>query len=501
MVAWIGAHDLKASEGDEKSSLGPIGQVISEREFDRIVLLCNYEKSRMSSYKNWLALQTKAPIETRHVNLTSPMNFGEIYKTAIGTLGNLEKKYDKNLSLVFHLSPGTSAMAAVWVIIAKTRYPAELLQSSPEAGVQVASVPFEISAEFIPDIIRQTDEQLEKAATDFLFAAEFGDIIFQSAEMRETVERAQIIAVHNVAVLIEGESGTGKELFASAIHRASPRKDKPFIALNCGAIPSELIESELFGHIKGAFTDAKTDKKGLFRSAEGGTIFLDEIGELPLRAQVRLLRVLQEKEVTPIGTSESEKIDVRVVSATNRNLIVEISKGNFREDLFYRLAVVPLYLPPLRQRQGDVSLLINYFLNKLNEEKTGIFWAQPKTLSPGARNVLINHQWTGNIRELQNTILRLSVLSKNTAITKTEAQQALFAKINKNEESILNRPLGDNFSLPNVIAEVVQHYLSRALEKSGQNKTKAANLVGLPNYQTFDNWMGKYQVVSQKSSK
>lgn len=492
MLAWIGSHDLGASQGVGKSGLGPIGQVVLEREFDRIILLCNYDKKQMEIYKKWIASKTKTPIEAHHITLTSPMDFGEIYKEAIKTIADLETKYGKNLSLVFHLSPGTSAMAAVWVLISKTRFPAELLQSSPEAGVQTASVPFEISAEFIPNIIRRTDEQLEKASAEFNFTAEFTDIVFQSPQMRDVIEQAQTVALHNVPVLIEGESGTGKELFARAIHLASQRKDKHFIAVNCGAIPSELVESQLFGHKKGSFTGAHNDHAGAFKEANGGTIFLDEIGELPLRAQVRLLRVLQEKEVTPVGASKPEKIDIRIISATNRNLLEEITKGNFREDLFYRLAVFPLYLPPLRERQGDISKLIDYFLEKLNEENVGKFWNQAKQLSPGARNALINHRWTGNVRELQNTILRACVMSKNSSINEKEARQSLFVFNDKKSEEILNRPLGDKFSLPDLLAQVSAHYLNRALKESGQNKSKAAKLVGLINYQTFDNWLEKY---------
>lgn len=492
LLAWIGKTDLLASEGVEKSGSGPIGQVILEREFDRIVLLCNYDKTQINAYKKWLAGKTETPIETNHIDLTSPMDFGEIYKAVIEKISALESKHGNDISFVFHLSPGTSAMAAVWVIISKTRFPAELVQSSLEAGVQTASVPFDISAEFIPNIIRRADEQLEKAVSEFAAAEEFKDIIFQSSQMREIVEQAETIAVHNVPVLIEGESGTGKELFARAIHRASPRNDKPFVAVNCGAIPSELIESELFGHKKGAFTGANQDRDGFFKEAAGGTIFLDEIGELSLRAQVRMLRVLQEKEITPVGSSKTEKIDVRVVSATNRNLLEEITKGNFREDLFYRLAVFPLYLPPLRERQGDVSLLCNYFLGRLNKENTGKFWKQPKTLSPGARNALNNNRWTGNVRELQNTLLRVCVMTKKSSVTEADLKKALFVHSIK-ESSILERQLGDGFNLPELLGEVAVHYLHRALEESAQNKTKAAKLIGLPNYQTLDNWLAKYQ--------
>lgn len=493
LLAWIGSHDLEASRGIIKSGLGPIGQVVAEREFERIVLLCNYSRAEMIEYEKWIKPRTSALIEAHHIDLSSPMDFGEIYTAVIKTIDQLKSDKNKNSSLVFHISPGTSAMAAVWIILAKTKYPAELLQSSIEKGVQVVSVPFDISAEFISGIIHRADEQLEKAAANFNLAAEFTDVVFQSAQMTEVVEQAQIIARHNVPVLIEGETGTGKELFASAIHRSSQRKDKPFIAVNCGAIPAELIESELFGHKKGAFTGADKDRSGYFREADGGTIFLDEIGELPLRAQVRLLRVLQEKEVTPVGSNKAQKIDVRLISATNRNLLEEVSRDNFREDLFYRLAVFPLYLPPLRERTGDISLLANFFLENLNKDNVGAFWKSPKKLTSGARNVLINHRWTGNVRELQNTLLRACVLTRRESISETDFKKALFVLRNKQEESVLDRSLGDNFSLQNLINEVASHYLNRALIEAGNNKSKAAKLVGLANYQTFDNWLNKYQ--------
>lgn len=492
LLAWVGLTDIRASDNVAEAGAGPIGQAVESRQFERIILLSNFDKKQTLAFQKWLARKTAAPIETRLVTLTSPTEFGEIYQAVVGTINELTKKY-QNSSLTFHLSPGTPAMAAVWIIVAKTRFPAELIESSKQAGVKTVSVPFEISAEFVPNIIRQTDEQIEKISGDLASAAEFGDIVFQSPQMHEAVEQAQTVALHTVPVLIEGESGTGKELFAKAIHLAGERRDKQFVAVNCGAISSELIESELFGHAKGAFTGADKKRDGYFKTATGGTIFLDEIGELPLRAQVRLLRVLQEKEIVPVGTSQPEKIDARVISATNRDLLAEVASGNFREDLFYRLAVFPLYLPPLRQRAGDITLLIDYFFNRLNRESTGKFWKQDKQLSAGAKNALLNHRWTGNVRELQNTILRIAIASKNHIITETDVSKALFTPKTQNSEQVLNQPLGNGFSLPKVLADVAKHYLMRALEETKQNKTKAAKLVGLTNYQTFDNWLDKYQ--------
>ena len=493
LLSWIGLTDIRASEGIADAGLGPIAQAITTRNFDSVVLLNSLEKNKALNFKKWLAPQTNAPIEIRHAKLSSPTEFGEIYQSVTENIVDLEKRNEENSSFVFHLSPGTPAMAAVWIIVSKTIFPAELIESSRESGVRTVSVPFDISAEFIPNIIRRADEQIERVAAEFSVANEFSDIIFQSPMMREIVEQAQIIAPHNVPVLIEGESGTGKELFARAIHRASSRKNKPYVAVNCGAIPSELIESELFGHQKGAFTGAIRDRIGFFKEADGGTIFLDEVGELPLPAQVRMLRVLQEKEITPVGSNRPEKIDVRIISATNRNLMKEITNGNFREDLFYRLAVFPLYLPPLRARSGDISLLTDYFLKILNQENTGKFWKSDKKLTSGAKNALINHSWTGNVRELQNTLLRVCILTKTTSVTEADVKKNLLVFKENQPENILDRPLGEEFSLPDLLSEVTKHYLNRALQEAGENKTKAAKLIGLPNYQTLDNWLRKNQ--------
>jgi transcriptional regulator with PAS, ATPase and Fis domain len=493
LLAWIGSTDLKASTGDTTVGLGPIGQALAARNFDRIILLTNWRPADNARYQKWLQGQTQTPCEIKQVQLSGPTEFGEIYQAVTAIIAELREKNPPGLVLTYHLSPGTPAMAAVWIIVAKTRFPAELIESSPQTGVRTVSVPFDISAEFIPRLLRQADEKLENAAAGFSLAAEFSDIIFQSQQMREAVEQANIFALHNVPVLIQGESGTGKELFAQTIHRASQRKDKPFVAVNCGAISAELIESELYGHEKGAFTGADKKHTGFFRQAHTGTLFLDEIGEMPLRAQVRLLRVLQEKEITPVGSSRAEKIDVRVISATNRNLLEEVAHGHFREDLFYRLAVFPLYLPPLRERAGDLSPLINTFLDQLNRENVGQFWKEAKVLAPAARNALLQHHWPGNIRELQNTLLRACVLAKESLITQANITHALLVVKKKDASEVLNRPMDNYFSLPEIMAQVASHYLERALVEAGGNKTMAARLVGLKNYQTFDNWLRRYK--------
>jgi transcriptional regulator with PAS, ATPase and Fis domain len=297
--------------------------------------------------------------------------------------------------------------------------------------------------------------------------------------MKRLVERSQLAAAFSVPVLIEGETGTGKELLAEAIHRSSARAEGPFIPVNCGAISPNLVESEFFGHTKGAFTGADKERQGHFVAADGGTLFLDEVGELPPDVQVKLLRALQSKKVVPVGGSKEVSVDVRIVAATNRDLLKEVAARQFREDLYYRLAVLVLTVPPLRQRQGDVGLLLDHFMGLDDISKQ-------KKLSPGARNLLLKHSWPGNVRELQAVVTRAVVWSKGPVITPEDARDAL-GQAPEQRSDVLHRALGDEFSLDELVAQVEHHYLDRALKEADGSKTKAAELVGIANYQTFTN--------------
>jgi transcriptional regulator with PAS, ATPase and Fis domain len=264
--------------------------------------------------------------------------------------------------------------------------------------------------------------------------------------------------------------------------------------VNCGAIPGELVESELFGHEKGAFTGATHARMGHFETAHGGTLFLDELGELPPPVQVKLLRALQEGEIVRVGASKSIKVDVRVVAATHRTLTDEIVAGRFREDLFYRLAVAILKLPPLRERTGDIGPLIDHCLAKVNQDMTGTPGLTDKKLSAGARNLLTGHPWPGNVRELLNTLRRAAIWSDGTAISSEDIREALLPPVGSPTHEILNRPLGRGLNLADLLKSVAKHYLGRAMDEAHGNKTKAAELVGLPSYQTLTNWLDKYEV-------
>ena len=494
LFSWIGRTDLRAPEEEGVVGCGPIAQALSSLEFNEVILLSDYPPQEVEPYIAWLRFRTSTTLTVQFVQLSSPVHFGEIYQATTTALQEYRDVTADKVSLTFHLSPGTPAMAAIWILLAKTFIPAQLIESSREKGVNVVDVPFDISAEYIPSLLRLTDKRLATlslAATPESSA--FSDIIYRSSAMQRIVERAQRVALHSVPVLIEGESGTGKELFAKAIHNASLRAGQKFVSVNCGAIPSEMVEGELFGYCKGAFTGAITDHKGYFEAADNGTLFLDEIGELPLAAQVKLLRVLQEGQVTRLGETQPRNISMRIIAATNKSLIEEVSHGRFRADLFYRLAVAVLNLPPLRDRQGDIGLLADYLIKKQNpaEIKND---TKHKKISVNAKKYLIKCPWPGNVRELENTLARSAVWSLGNEITLEDVQEATLPSFRPKADSYVPASLDEPINLQELCGNLVKNYLKLALKKSGGNKTKAAQLLGVPNYQTLSNWIKKYGI-------
>ena len=493
LLAWIGTTDLRAPT-EPVVGVGPIAQALVARPFDEAYLLSDHAPARVDPFREWLQAQTATRVTVVVAKLSGPTHFGEIYEAARRTVESLAADPAKPASLTFHLSPGTPAMAAVWIILAKTRFPAELIESSREHGVRTASVPFDISADFIPDLLAERDQRLRvQSAAPSETAPEFADIIHQSRSMARLVERARRVAFRNVPVIIEGESGTGKEMLARAIHRSSPRANAPFVPVNCGAIPSELIESQLFGHEKGAFTGADRLHKGLFEAADAGTLFLDELGELPASAQVKLLRVLQEGEILRVGSTRPIRISVRVIAATHKSLVREVAEGRFREDLFFRLAVAILKVPPLRTRDEDLMLLADHLLAAVNRDAESEPGYEHKKLSVAARNLLRRHPWPGNVRELANTLQRAAIWTEGPTISGEDMRDALLP-LAAPQADLLSRPLGDGFDLRGLVAEVVRHYLQRALMDANGKKKEAAELLGLPSYQTLNNWLKKHEV-------
>ena len=298
---------------------------------------------------------------------------------------------------------------------------------------------------------------------------DFQDIIARSSKMHSLLDLTRKVAAYDTTVLINGESGTGKELIARGIHRNSSRSEEAFVAVNCGSIPENLLESEFFGYTKGAFTGADKDRKGLFEEADAGTLFLDEIGELPQGLQVKLLRVLQEREIRPLGSVKTKKINTRVITATAKNMDEEVEKGNFREDLLYRLNVLTLQLPPLRERKEDIPHLCAHFLTQLNQ-KMGL---QIEAVSPEALIILLSRDWKGNIRELKNCLERAAIVAESDQIL----PQDLHMGQNKSScDNPLNEIFG-TFSLKQGKKIMEEQMIRQALEASDGNKSMAARML------------------------
>jgi two-component system response regulator PilR (NtrC family) len=292
-------------------------------------------------------------------------------------------------------------------------------------------------------------------------------LLGESTRIKKLQKTIFKVARSQAPLYIHGESGSGKELVADEIHNASPRSDQAFIAINCGAIPAELMESEFFGHKKGSFTGATSDKEGLFAAANGGTLFLDEVADLPLNMQVKLLRVIQERAVKPIGEQREQSVDVRIISATHKDLAIEVSAGRFREDLFYRLNVIELSVPPLRERRDDIPLLADHFLNRIAQN-----WkADKKQLSPAAMKSLMNYHFPGNVRELENILERSVTLSDGEILLPEDLA------LPQKKASTQNTRTGDN--LANSLAEQERAAIMEALQTTRWNKTAAAKLLGM----------------------
>jgi two-component system NtrC family response regulator len=299
----------------------------------------------------------------------------------------------------------------------------------------------------------------------------FEAIVGRSKSLLRVLDQAARVSQHDATVLIQGETGTGKELIARAIHQNSPRRSKAFVPINCGAVPKELVESELFGYTKGAFTGALGNKQGRIETADGGTLFLDEIGELPLEAQVKLLRVLQQGELSKIGATSPVSVDVRVVAATHRNLTAMVEDGTFREDLYYRLAVVPLLIPPLRERREDIPDLIEVLFARLKERHR----LNAARLSPGVLQRLLAYSWPGNVRQLENVLERLLVLSSGDLITEEELPEELQRKAPGGGGSLWIDLPEQGLSLEAVERDLI----NRALERFGGNQTQAARYLDI----------------------
>lgn len=511
LAAWIGHNDLRAmlpslpakrkaeilnaigGAEPQAGEIGPIRTLVDAEPFDEILLLSNYAADWNRDFAKWLG---REPAIVR-LTLSNPTDYPAIFRLVDGELLKLKERSDwASTELCVHLSPGSPAMTAVWVLLGKSRYPATFYQTY-KGRAWVTDVPFDLAVDFVPELLRDPDAHFQHLAGQAPSeVAGFERIAGDCKAIRVAVGRAKRAAMRGVSVLILGESGTGKEMFAKAIHDASSRREKPFIAMNCAAISRELLESELFGHKSGAFTGAVSDRKGAFEEADGGTLFLDEIGECDLSMQAKLLRVLQplpdrgpcHRQFRRVGETKERSANVRVIAATNRDLLAAVAAGDFREDLLYRLAVVTIKLPALRDRKADIPGISEHLLKQIN---AGFRAEEPsyrdKTLSDSAISFVKRHGWPGNVRQLQNALVQAAVLADGEVIDRQDILDAV-AELTPPDDGtdvILNQPLGQGFSLPKFLEDLQRKYLRRAMLEAKGVKSQAAKLLGYANYQTL----------------
>jgi len=316
----------------------------------------------------------------------------------------------------------------------------------------------------------------------------FENIVGKSKKMKEVYGLIEKIAATDSTVLIKGESGTGKELAARAIYVLSHRREKPFVSINCGAVPESLLESELFGHRRGAFTGAVAEKKGLFEVAESGVLFLDEVGEMSTMTQVKLLRALQDKKLRRVGGTEEIPVDVRIIAATNQNLMKKIEEGKFREDLFYRLNVLALEMPPLRKRKEDLALLVSHFIKKYCQE----MGRKTKRIAPEVMNIFESYPWPGNVRELENVIERIVAIEERGIITQESLPEELLAPHKKPDTSYLFEP---GFKLNVHLDDIAKNYIEQARQAAGGKLRETASILGI-SYRTLRYLIDKYGLKS-----
>lgn len=483
LLSWIGDFDLQDPSRPPDESYGAIASILTWQEvtFDVVHLLSNRDGERIRMYIEWLKsyLQRK-PHDKVEVEVhfctdnPNPTDYQFIYQTSDKLLRVLD---EGRHNLFLNLTSGTPAMCATWLLLGRGVYGSTLLQTSKARGVERVSLPYDVSLQ------AKQDHRLIRLSERSPYQAYFDHIPARSAAMQKVIRLAQLLAPRDVPLIIQGETGTGKEVMAHAIHAASKRKDGPFIAVNCGAIPESLVDAEFFGHVKGAFTNADKDRKGYFESAHNGTLFLDELGELPLSVQVKLLRVLQQGEILRVGESTVRKVNVRVIAATHRDLLSMVENGTFREDLFYRLAIGVIHLPCLRDRAEDISQLCELLLTRINDDPVFV----SKRLSAKALAFIQKQAWLGNIRELDNTLLRATAWNPDVLELGEEHLRAALIQ-RRSRTGAADIRLSGPVDINQIINEMKLAYVEAALEQCDGKKSQAARFLGLKNSQTLENW-------------
>ena len=479
LLTFTGFHDPYFNGlVDHEEQPGPILSLLSTRSFDHIFLFDTPITQKITQEtKNAISkLHRHCQVNVLGINLDDPTNYQDIFKGLRTHLPHILENFH-GASFFVAVASGTPQMHACWVLLtASGEIPAHILHVRPPHFVTkerplVSEV--DLSSREFPTVRFQAGPvPIEECEVDVDSARVQLGIVGDHPAMQRALEMGAMLAPSQAPILIYGETGTGKELFARFIHRLSGRLRETFVAMNCAAMPEDLVESLLFGHKKGAFTGAITDQVGKFDAADKGTLFLDELGELPLQAQAKLLRVLQDNLVEPLGQAKPHKVDVRIVGATNQDLRKLVRQGKFREDLFYRLNVGVIKLPPLRERRSDIVKLALNILDKLNGSLR-----RPKRLSPEALSRLQSHSWEGNVRDLENVIERSVRLCRRDVL---DADDLLITEpvTYADPLDVLPNPY-EGFSLEEFLGSARKQMILRALEAANGNQSQAARLLGI----------------------
>ncbi len=486
LLSFVGNRDPRRADGPEGLEPGPVLSLLGARRFDRVFLFCTGPDYlvRARDVEEIAGVEIERPpvFSFVQIDLASPIDYEEIFARLRDAAGRvIESLAHRSPELWVLLDPGTPQMQTAWFLLARSGLlKARLLQGIPPrfaAGVyKVKEV--NLASSVLPEVrIAEPDGATSPAASPrWIARAAAEGVVGESPAFRAALERAERAARYSISVLIQGETGTGKGLIARMIHEASDRAKAPFFPLNCAAFTPTLVESELFGHGRGAFTGADSARLGLLRAAEGGTVLLDEVGDLPPGIQPKLLRVLEEKTLIPVGEDRERKVDVRILAATNHDLEKMVEEGSFRRDLYERLAQFTITVPPLRERPEDIALLMRRFLADWNRQ-----CGESKRLSDEAASLLVAYPWPGNVRELQNAVISACAGSQADEVPVDLLPVRLLAHFRRGRAVGLR-----DFALPPqgvelraVLHAIEREYYEQALARAGGNGEAAARLLGL----------------------
>ena len=496
LLTWLGTADIESMQQDNAGTIATIAS-FNEIPFDRIVILANHREEVWEQYSYWLSKRMSMlgrPYKEIHIKnafIETPIDYASITKTSKKWIDKLSQL---SQDLVINLTSGTPAMTTISVLIGKGKTNTSFVQATRENRILNVDIPLNFAIEYTKSAAKNMASSAISLITN---KTAFDSLIAYSPAMKIVKRQALRLAPTELPALIFGETGTGKEVLAKTLHFGSLRTDKQIKTVNCGAFPENLVESMLFGHVKGAFTGAISEHKGLFEQADGGTLFLDEVGELSSDIQVKLLRALQEGEVTRVGDDKTISVDVRVIAATHCDLMKMVEEGTFREDLFYRLAVGIISMPALRERKEDIPVLIEELMQEINEKASKQPNYMSKKISQSAINFIIDQLWLGNIRELWNTLNRAFLWSDNQVLSHDDIENALITRqynaLNANIYLSATQPVDIN----QLVDNYKEKYVQEALKVSGGNKTKAAKMLGLKSHQVFTKWMADLNIIAQ----